>query len=148
MSIRGSRRFWMGLVALSVSSTACSAPPVKTQEYSVVLRSEKQANGHYKAIAYPDKLPIIFYDNDKNDSIVTWKFKHKSTKIRFDPPPPSAPPIPKITDPTCVAGTCTLKLPAGLAPREGTFRYKYTITGKHDDNNDLDPNDPEIEIDR
>jgi hypothetical protein len=132
------------LAAGAAGSACCTTQkihPVPSHENVDLLRSERQPNGRQKAIAHPDSIKIRGYHSEDPNSVVIWAYRHKSTRIKFEA---STPPIP---DPACddAAGECTLKLPRGLARGK---QYKYTVTGKHDDTTDLDPNDPFIEVDR
>lgn len=148
------QRVRMGLaVALSVLAAACAKteekkPVLPTKpKNSVELRVIKKANGHPGALALPTTRPVEDYDNASSTTVLTWRFKHKATTIVFDPPP--SPSIPRIPPPDCTktAKQCTVTLPAGLAPSDGVFLYKYTVTGKTDTDEDID-GDPFIEIDR
>lgn len=148
MNVGSFRRVPFGAVVLvAVCSTSCATkearsarPPVFPKEHAVVLHAEKQGNGRWKAIATPDHLVVSGYLAN-SESVVLWAFRHKSTRITFKPSKPAIP------DPTCddASGECRLTLPKGLEPG---VRYRYTIAGRYDDANELDPNDPDIEIDR
>jgi len=147
MTVGSSRRVHPWLAAFLAAGAVCSASCasekahlVREKEHAVLLRSELQSNGHRKGVAHPHYLIICGYD-PANPGSVTWVYRHKSTRIRFEPSTPAIP------DPTCDdgLGECTLQLPKGLV--FGT-KYKYTVTGKHDGTTDLDPNDPYIQVDR
>ena len=97
-----------------------------------------------KAKAYPDRLKITGYDVNPNQ-VVTWSYIHKSTSITFKERD-------VIGDVDCKddTGECTLDLKGKKLLKEGETQhvFKYTVTGKDDNEKDLDPNDPDVEIDR
>jgi hypothetical protein len=142
------RRVAPSIVAfLAAGAAGCACCPtvvpqnlVYPKEHVVLLRAERQQNGRWKAIAFPDHLVVSGYSVNP-ESIVIWPYRHKSTRITFKPSKPAIP------DPACndESGECRLTLPRGLSA--GT-RYKYTITGKLDDGSELEPNDPDFEVDR
>jgi hypothetical protein len=145
MNVGSSRRVPSWAAIILAAGAACSSSctkkaVVRHTEDTVNIHAAIQSNGHATTTADPDHLIIHGYDPVNPDSLVIWVFQHKSTKIQFKE---SA----LIPDPICVpnAHKCTLQLPAGLIPKKP---YKYTITGKYDDTTDLDPNDPDIEVDR
>ncbi len=135
------------VVSLAAGAAGCvCCPPavplrlVHPKEHAVLLRAEKQPGGRWKAIAHPDHLVVSGYATNP-ESVVIWAYRHKATRITFKQSKPAIP------DPACddAAGECRLNLPRGLSP---DTQYRYTITGKYDDGNDLEPNDPDIEVDR
>ena len=131
------------LVASCVRETAppkSEASRVKFPEEHVVLLRLGPSGAHFKALPTPDHLVVSGY-HANSQSTVIWSYHHKSTKITFKPSTPAIP------DPTCDDTTkeCTLVLPKGLAYN---IQYKYTISGKDNNGNDLDPNDPDLEVDR
>lgn len=143
MNVGSSRRVRVGLVALFLGFAACTPAPHRIAkahdpEHAVFLVSQVQSNGHYKAIAHPETLTLTKEDFESAKVVVLWGYRHKSTTIKFTKP--------DIPTPACddKAGTCSVEVPKNIA----NGKYKYTITGKHDDTNDLDPNDPDIEVDR
>jgi hypothetical protein len=147
-SIRRAAPWVVVLMTVGAAGCACTSPtatklsqcPVKNKEHIILLRAEKQPNGHYKAIAHPDHITILGYNPENPDTVVIWPYHHFSTRIEFAQST-------GIKPPDCPAGSheCTLILPKGLPLRTP---LKYTVTGKYDPNTDLDPNDPDIEVDR
>jgi hypothetical protein len=126
--------------AAGCMSCASEKPlPVSSHDEVVLLRSERQSDGHWKAIAVPNLRVVYGYSPDSLGPVVTWPYFHLSSHIKFEDP--------RIPEPTCTPGAhmCTLELPKGLTRKH---QYKYTVTGKHDETNDLVPNDPWIEVDR
>jgi hypothetical protein len=113
---------------------------VKFPKEHVVLLTLGPSGSHFRALATPDHLVVSGYKTN-SQSVVIWSYHHKSTKITFKPSTPAIP------DATCddAVQQCTLTLPQGLSY---DTQYKYTITGKDNNGNDLDPNDPDLEVDR
>ena len=136
MSVGSSWRLRAGIAAIAIAACATVASP--PADHSIVLASEKQSNGHYKAIAQPDRLTLGKEDFQVPHLVVVWNYHHKSTTITFQEG--------KLPSPACddSKGVCTLEIPKNVP----NGIYKYAITGKHDDANVLDPNDPDIEVDR
>lgn len=151
MSVASSRGVRMGLFVLALVLVGCNRPgekngsprPLKSHppERVVLLRAEKQSNGRWKAKAVPNVLTIPGYDPDKPDSVVIWAFRHHSTTIKFADPRIQAN-VKPCDDQT---GECTLVLPKGL---EYGKQFKYTVGGKFSPSEDLEDNDPFIEVDR
>ena len=138
-------RAW--LVASFVVATACAGREsvMAKTNHGVALSTQEHSPGHWKAIALPDTRIIRQYvPSSPSNHVVIWTYGHKSTTIHFTDP--------LITkDPTCddKEGMCSWDVPPSLLKEgENNHKYKYTITGKHDDKTDLDPNDPWIEVDR
>lgn len=128
----------LAVLALSAACASTKAPGKKTLDV-VRLRLEKQqTTGNHKGIPSPEHLKVYGYVPLAPDSEVHWSFRHKETTITFD-------------DKRIVVScnnekgckTCTATLPPELA--FGT-KYKYTITGKDDEDKALDINDPDIEV--
>lgn len=145
MNVGSSRRTapWVVVfLAGAACSTSCATEkprPVSSHDEVVLLRSERQSNGHQKAIAVPDLRVVHGYDPKNSGPVVTWPYFHLSSHIKFDDS--------LIPEPTCEPGShvCTLELPKGLTRKH---QYKYAVTGKHDSTTDLEPNDPWIEVER
>lgn len=150
MPVASPRGVRFGLVALSLALGSCASPqktagspPSKSHapERVVLLRAEKQATGRWKARAVPEVLTIRGYDPEKPQAVVIWAYRHRSTKITFADPRLQA----ALKPCDDAIGECTLVLPRGL---EVGKQYKYAVGGKFSDSEDLDDNDPFIEVDR
>jgi len=152
MSTRSSMHARAGLVALSVLMAACAkqekaaAPPaLQKQKHDVKIGEKEHPPGEFTGI--PDVDPVVIKPYNPAAAgahVVIWTYKHKWTSIHIDG-------VAETLQPACptTEKTCTWEVPTGLlSPDEKSKKFKYTITGKHDDLKSLKPNDPEIEIDR
>ena len=139
-------RAW--LAAFSVVAIACSKPEITTKAkaiHGVALSAQPQGPDHWKAIPAPVTRRVPIYDpNVPSNHVVIWTYGYLSTTIHFTDP--------LITkDPTCIdkENECTWDVPPGLLkPDERKRKFKYTIGGELDDHTHLDPNDPDIEVER
>ena len=145
----------LGALALALTPGCERTPPggkitslpkyVGKKPHSAALRMEKKSNGRYKAIPSDDPIHVGPYDPASTTSqhVVYWIYTNKATVIQFKDP---TLPAPKCYDDS---GVCIWPVPAGLLKEgEDKKKYGYEVSGQYDDAIDIDPKDPEVEIDK